>query len=91
VETTAGPVSDDARTVLIHAALAIQELLPTSHLVDTGYVDAKLLLESQQQYGIDLVGPARANYKWQARKETGFAASQFVVRKRSMLSAPKGM
>lgn len=36
VETTIGPVSDDAKTVTIPAALAKQELLPSSHLVVTG-------------------------------------------------------
>ena len=29
------------------------------HIVDTGYVDAQLLVESQRDYQIDLVGPTR--------------------------------
>jgi len=57
VETTAAPVSDDAMTATIHAGLEHKELLPAEHIVDTGYVDAKLLVESQRDYQID---PGRA-------------------------------
>ena len=39
---------------LIHAGLAGKELLPDQHLVDAGYVDAANLLQSQQQYEVDL-------------------------------------
>jgi transposase len=42
VETTAGPVSDGAATPRIHQALERQGLLPTTHIVDTGYLDAEL-------------------------------------------------
>jgi transposase len=47
--------------------------------VDTGYVDAEELVSSQQQYGVELFGPTREDYHWQAREGTGFEASQFVV------------
>jgi transposase len=46
---------------------------------DTGYVDAEALVNSQQDYGVDLFGPTRDDYHWQAREETGFAAKHFVV------------
>jgi transposase len=45
VETTSAAVSDDARTALIHEGLKRKGLLPEQHSVDTGYVDAKLLVE----------------------------------------------
>jgi transposase len=79
VETTTAPVSDDARTATIHERLKQKELLPDQHIVDTGYVDAQLLHRSQQDYGIDLVGPTRADYKWQAQQKTGFEAGQFQI------------
>jgi hypothetical protein len=79
VETTSAPVSDDAQTAVIHQALKHKELLPDQHIVDTGYVDAKLLVESPQDYQIDLIGPTRANYRWQAREKTGFDTSQFRI------------
>jgi len=46
--------------------------------VDTGYVDAHLLVESQQRHAIELFGPTRYNPSWQAR-EGGYDQSQFVV------------
>ncbi len=79
VETTTAPVSDDARTATIHEGLKQKELLPDQHIVDTGYVDAQLLHRSQQEYGIDLVGPTRADYKWQAQQKTGFEAGHFHI------------
>jgi transposase len=75
--TTTAPVSDDARTTSIHEGLKQKELLPEQHIVDTGYVDAQLLHSSQQNYGIDLVGPTRPDVKWQAQQKMGFAAAQF--------------
>lgn len=61
---TCTPIADDAVTPLVHQALQANDLLPASHLlashlVDTGYLDAELLVSSQQQYGVDLLGPAR--------------------------------
>lgn len=79
VETTSAPVSDDAMTATIHAELDRKALLPAEHIVDTGYVDAKLLVESQRDYQIDLVGPTRKNYHWQASQHTGFDADHFLI------------
>jgi len=79
VETTPAPLADDAAVPLIHEALQQRDLLPGVHLVDTGYVDAAELVSSQQDYEVDLCGPTRQDYHWQAREETGFEASQFVV------------
>jgi DDE family transposase len=79
VETTTAPVSDDARTASIHEGLKRKDLLPEQHIVDTGYVDAKLLLDSQQDYQIDLVGPTRRNHQWQANQQKGFDADHFLI------------
>lgn len=79
VETTPAPVADDATVPRIHEGLARRDLLPEVHIVDTGYVDAEELVTSQQQYGVDLFGPTREDYHWQARQGTGFEASQFVL------------
>ena len=79
VETTSAPVSDDAMTATIHAELDRKQLLPSEHLVDTGYVDAELLVESQRDYHIDLVGPTRRNYQWQAKEQKGFDADHFLI------------
>jgi transposase len=79
VETTPGPVADGDVTPSVHQALQERDLLPGKHLVDTGYVDAKLFVDSQQQYEVDMVGPTRPDYKWQAKSGEGFAASDFEV------------
>lgn len=79
VETTLAPVSDDAMTATLHAELERKELLPTEHIVVTSYVDAKLLVESKQDYQIDLVGPTRKDYHWQARESKGFDARHFSI------------
>jgi len=79
IETTPAPAADDEAIPCIHEALAAHQLLPEKHIVDTGYVDAEELVSSQQQYGVDLFGPTREDYHWQAREGTGFEASQFVL------------
>ena len=79
VETTTATTADDAVTATIHEALQERHLLPKLHLVDTGFVDAELILESEARYGVDLFGPVRGDYKWQSREGQGFAAGDFVI------------
>jgi len=79
VETTPGPTADGEVTPVIHAALAERALLPAIHLVDTGFLDAALLVSSREDYQVELVGPTRRDDHWQAREGTGFALAQFHV------------
>src|SRR5262249_55665932 len=79
VETTPGPVADGDATPQIHEALQAKDLLPGRHLTDTGYLDAELLVNSRKEYGVDLVGPTRPDYRWQAQAGEGFAAGDFQV------------
>lgn len=79
IETTPAPQADDEAIPSIHEALAVHQVLPGKHVVDTGYVDAQELVRSRQQYGVDLFGPTREDYQWQARDGTGFAADQFAI------------
>jgi transposase len=91
VETTPGPIADGDMTPVIHEGLAGRGLLPGKHLADTGYVDAELLVRSQQEYGVDLVGPTRSDYHWQARAAEGFAAENFRVDwEQQRLTCPEG-
>ncbi len=48
VETTTGPVADGSVIGCIHEALKEQDLLPSTHFVDMGYIDAELLANSHQ-------------------------------------------
>jgi len=79
VETTASTVQDVQVTESIHQALEKRGLLPKEHLVDSGYVDARLLLESPQIYGVTLIGPVQEDTSWQALAGQGYDLSQFVV------------
>jgi transposase len=79
IETTIGPAADGAVTPDIHAALQRRGLLPGTHIVDTGFLDAELLVESQDDYAVDLLGPTRLDYHWQAREGTGFDAQHFQI------------
>ena len=79
VETTAAPVADGEATPRVHQALDKQGLLPGTHIVDTGYLDASLLVSSRADYGVDLLGPTRGDVHWQARDGTGFAVEHFQI------------
>jgi transposase len=79
VETMIGPAADGAATPKIHEALQQRGLLPGTHIVDTGFLDADLLVDSQHDYGVDLLGPTRLDYPWQAREAAGFDAQHFQI------------
>jgi hypothetical protein len=67
VETMRGPTADGAATPKIHAALQQRGLLPGTPIVDPGFLDADLLVRSQERYGVDLLGPTRLDDHWQAQ------------------------
>ena len=79
VETTAAVTSDVDQTAPIHASLAAKGLLPGDHLLDAGYVDAELLVDSRSDHGVRLVGPVRPDVSWQAQSDEGFDISRFVI------------
>ena len=79
VETTVAATADGAVTPTIHAALQDKDLLPAVHVVDTGFLDADLLVASRREYDVDLLGPTRLDYHWQARERTGFAVADFQI------------
>lgn len=79
VETTIACAGDVSVTSNIHNHLHQQQLLPANHIVDTGFVDARLVLESEHDFKVNLVGPSRGDYKWQAQQGKGFAAANFEI------------
>jgi transposase len=79
VATTAAPIADGEVTPAVHRQLNVKQLLPRTHLVDTGFLDAALLVASKRDYQVDLLGPTRPDYKWQKRTATGFDASHFLI------------
>lgn len=79
VETTPATTNDVCVTDTIHAHLAARDLLPTEHLLDTGYVAADVLVTSRQQYAVDVVGPVLGDNSWQARQPDGWDVSCFAI------------
>jgi transposase len=91
VETTPATTPDDNMVESVHASLAQRGLLPAEHLVDKGYTDAQVLVDSQQTYGVILIGPVADDPSWQAHTGTGFDKSQFVVDwERQVVTCPMG-
>jgi transposase len=79
VETTPVALLDNQAVEQIHGQLAQKELLPARHVVDSGYMDGELIVDSQVDYGIELFGPVRPDNSWQSREESGFDVSQFKL------------
>src|SRR5919109_64402 len=79
IETTPGPTADGATTPKIHAALQQRGLLPGTHIADTGFLDADLFVQSRDDYGLDLLGPTRLDYHWQAQAGAGFDVQHFQI------------
>lgn len=78
VYTTVATQQDVASTANIQQSMADKNLLPSRHLVDAGYVDAELVIESQQKYNVQLFGPTRLNPSWQSR-EGAYDSTQFQI------------
>jgi len=65
VLTTPATTQDSVMGPIIHQDLADRDLLPGTHLLDSGYVDADLLVTAQTQHQIDVVGPPFGSYSRQ--------------------------
>ena len=63
----------------LHRELAAKELLPAEHLLDAGYVDSELLVASETEYKIDVIGPVGPDHSWQALTPDGLDVSAFVI------------
>lgn len=79
VLTTPATTPDFDAPSLIHANLATKELLPAEHLFDAGYVDSGLLVDSQKQHQVEVIGPLTPDHCWQARREDAYDVSHFVI------------
>ena len=91
VETTPATTPDDNMLAQVHESLQKRDLLPAEHLVDKGYTDSQVLVESNQKYGVEIVGPVAEDPSWQARSAEGFDKSQFQVNwERKVVTCPAG-
>ena len=79
VETTSATTQDMEMTEPIHQALAEKHLLPAEHAMDTGYVDGDHIVNSQNTYAVELLGPVTSSPSWQSRAAQGFDHSGFTI------------
>jgi transposase len=79
VETTPAASPDDTALAVVHTSLAAAGRLPAEHLVDKGYTDSHVLVDSQRKYGITIIGPVADDPSWQAQAGAGFAKADFVI------------
>ena len=78
VHTTASTQSDLDATIPVHKALSAKGHLPSKSIADAGYINAESLVEVMDDYGVDLIGPARPDVSWQAR-EGGYVVDDFQL------------
>jgi transposase len=76
VTMTAATTNDEQVLPQIQTDLQARDCAPAQHLVDSGYVTAQTLLQSQARE-IKLCGPPRPDTSWQGRAGAGFAALDF--------------
>jgi transposase len=79
VLTTPATTPDCVMGPTIQQDLADRDLLPGTHLLDSGYVDADLLVTAQTQHQIDVVGPPFGSYSRQRRAGQGYDLQAFVI------------
>jgi transposase len=79
VATSVASTPDTRLTEPIQQALRDKRLPPDSHLVDSGFIDAELLVHSRQDQQIELLGPLQRDSSWQAQAGAGFDLSHFQL------------
>jgi transposase len=90
VHTTEAVTQDVACTEVVQQSLVKKGLTPREHLVDTGYVDAELLCESQAK-GITLIGPPRKDKSWQTKTEDAYDHTHFQIDwEKQQVTCPNG-
>jgi transposase len=91
VRTGPAMLPDMASTEAIHSALAAKGLLPTEHYVDSGYVDADLLVSSRRDHGVSLEGPVRAMPRRRTEAERAYEQEHFRIDwERERVTCPEG-
>jgi transposase len=79
VMTTPATTQDSVMGPAIQQDLADRDVLPGIHLLDSGYVDAELLVTAQSQHQIDVIGPPFGSYSRQRREVAGYDLQAFVI------------
>jgi len=81
----------DRRILISITDLAAHDLSPHEHLVDTAYVSSELIVQSQSEAGIELIGPVPPDTSWQAREGQGYDIGHYQVDwQAEQVSCPRG-
>ncbi len=78
VETTVATLQDTEVLAPIQAHLRAKKLAPAEHYVDQAYPSGPELVR-QASLGTQIIGPVGQQTSWQAREQTGYAASDFAL------------
>jgi transposase len=79
VMTTPATTQDRVMGPTIQQDLADRDVLPSIHLLDSGYVDADLLVTTPTQHRIDVIGPPFGSYSRQRREGAGYDLQAFII------------
>lgn len=79
VLTTPATTPDFDAPLLIYADLAAKQLLPAEHLLDAGYVDADLLVSSQTDHQVTVIGPVAPDHCWQDLTPDALPLARFTI------------
>jgi transposase len=79
VMTTPATTQESVMGPAIQQDLADRDRLPGTHVLDSGYVDADLLVTAQTPHQIDVVGPPFGSYRRPWREAQGDDLQAFVI------------
>jgi transposase len=79
VKTTPAKVAEAKCTAAIQRALVAAGRAPNTHRADAGYIAADLLVQSEAQHGIRLVGPVRDSARWQHHVDGAYGLEQCTI------------
>jgi Transposase DDE domain len=79
VTTTLATTTDFVMGDPIEQDLADRELLPGTHLIDSGYMIADLLVSGPSKHQLDVVGPPLSSSSRQSRENQGYDLHSFVI------------
>ncbi len=80
VETTPATTPDDNMVEVVHRSLERRNLLPSEHLVDKGYTDAKVLVVSKREHGVEIIGPVAQDPKLASTRACRLRQERFYRR-----------
>jgi transposase len=91
VETTPATTPDDNMIDVVHESQEQRDRLPGEHLIDKSYTDSQVLVNSERQYGVTIIGPVAEDPSWQARAGEGFDKGSFEVDwEKQVVTCPAG-